>query len=53
MVTTCEVDKWLEKEGLLYEKELEDAVTTGIMIYVEPKTAENLVLRFLKEKGYE
>ncbi len=47
------VDEWLEKEGLLYEERIEDAVTTGCMIYVEPKNAEDLVLRFLKEKGYE
>lgn len=53
IVASCEVDEWLEKEGLLYEKGLEDAVTTGVMIFVEPKTAENLVLRFLKKEGYE
>lgn len=53
MVVSCEVDEWLEKEGLLYEKEIEDAICTGCMIYAEPKNAEDLVLHFLKEKGYE
>ena len=47
------VDSWLEKEGFLYENEINDAVITGCLIYVEPKASENSILRFLEENGYE
>lgn len=53
MLASSDVDDWLENEGLLYESAIEAAVTTGCMIYAEPKNAEDLILEYLKEEGYE
>lgn len=47
------IDCWLEKEGLFYENCIDEFVCTGIMIYTEPFAAEQSLLDYLKEKGYE